>query len=330
MATRRKFVIALGAGALAPPALFAQQPTAKIPRIGVLFLVSLSSAAGVAGIELLRLRLRELGYVEGRTVAIEYRSAEGRGERLAELAANLVKLKVDLIITGGGNVSTLAARKATSTIPIVMSGSYDAVESGLVDSLGRPGGNVTGLTVPREMGSKQVELLRELVPSLSRIAILLRRNSVGAARLADSKAKAEAFLQLALDYVEVEEPEELTAAIAKMRASRPGAMIVGPDPLFFQKADQIIDFARTARIPTMYPVEDFVEAGGLVSYSVSLTESSRVIARHIDKILKGAKPGDIPVEQPMAFEFVLNLKTAKALGIKVPQTILLQATRVIE
>ena len=330
MATRRKVIIALGAGALAPPALLAQQTTAKIPRIGVLFLVSLSSAAGVAAVELLRLRLRELGYVEGRTVAIEYRSAEGRSERLAELAADLVKLKVDLIVTGGGNVSTLAARKVTATIPIVMSGSYDAVESGLVDSLGRPGGNVTGVTVPREMGSKQVELLRELVPSISRIAVLLRRNSIGAARLADSKAKAEAFLQLAIDYVEVEEPEELTAAIAKMRSARPGAMIVGPDPLFFQKADQIIEFVRAARIPAMYPYADFVDAGGLVSYSLNHMESSRVIARHIDKILKGAKPGDIPVEQPMAFEFVLNLKTAKALGIKVPQTILLQATRVIE
>jgi len=326
---RRKFLIAISALLAAPLAAEAQQ-AGKTPRIGLLFLVSLSSRAGAAGIEALRSSLKSLGYVEGSTIAIEYRSAEGRAERLPELAADLVKRRVDVIVTGGGNVSTLAARKATSTIPIVMSGSFAAVESGLVESLPRPGGNVTGLTVPRELATKQLELLRELVPSLSRVVILLRTNLATAARRAEAKAMAQEFLRLTIDYVEVQEPEELAGAFAAARALRPNAMVVGPDPLFFQQRDRILDFARSAQLPAMYPFGDFVDAGGLISYSLSPLEVARVVVRQVDRILKGAKPGDLPVEEPTQYELVINLKTAKALGLTIPQSILLRTDRVID
>ena len=326
---RRQFLMAAGALLAAPLAAEVQQ-AGKTPRIGFLFLESQSSSAHAATIEAFRASLRDLGYVEGRTITLEYRSAEGRAERLPELAADLVKRRVDVIVTGGGNVSTLAARKATSTVPIVMSSSFAAVESGLVASLARPGANVTGVSVPRELAAKQVELLRELLPSLSRVVVLLRRDPAVAARRAEAKAMAREFLKVTLDYLEVEEPEELTAALLTARASGPNAMIVGPDPLFFQQRDQILDFARTAGLAAMYPFGDFVDAGGLISYSLNSVEPFRVVARQVDMILKGAKPTDLPVEQPTMFEMVINLKTAKALGIKIPQSLLVRADRLIE
>ena len=322
--------VALALVLLAAPLAAEAQKAGKTPRIGLLFLTSPSSAAGAAAIEALRSCLQDLGYVEGRTITIEYRSAEGRAERLPELAAQLVDRKVDLIVTGGGNVSTHAARKATTTIPIVMAASVGAVESGLVDSLARPGGNVTGLTVPRELGAKQLELLRELVPSLSRVVILIRSNLATAAQRAQAKAAALEFLRVTIEYVEVQEPEDLARAFVTARASRSNAMIVGPDPLLFQQRDQILDFARTARLPAMYPFRDFVDAGGLISYSLSALEAYRGVARYVDKILKGAKPADLPVEQPMKFELVINMKTAKALGLTIHPTLLLRADHVIE
>jgi putative ABC transport system substrate-binding protein len=296
----------------------------------VLFVTSPSSASGAAAIETFRSSLRDLGYVEGRTIIIEYRSAEGRAERLPALAAELVERKVDVIVTGGGNVSTLAARKATTTIPIVMAGSVSAVESGLVASLARPGGNVTGLTVPRELGAKQLELLRELVPSLSRVVIFLRSNLASAEQRAQSKAAALEFLRVTLEYIDAQEPEDLVQAFATARAARPHAMIVGPDPLFFERRTQVLEFARTARLPAMYPFRDFVDAGGLMSYSLSFLEASRGAARYVDRILKGAKPADLPVEEPTKFELVINLKTARSLGLTVPPSLLLRADQVIE
>ena len=278
----------------------------------------------------MRSSLRELGYVEGRTIIIEYRSAEGRAERLPALAAELVERKVDVIVAGGGNVSTLAARNATTTIPIVMAGSLSAVESGLVASLARPGGNITGLTVPRELGAKQLELLRELVPSLSRLVVFLRRDPASAARRAQSKATVLEFLRVTLEYVDVEEPEDLAQAFVTARASRPHAMIVGPDPLFFERRNQLLDFARAARLPAMYPFRDFVDAGGLMSYSLSAVEASHSAARYVDRILKGAKPADLPVEEPTKFELVINLKTARSLGLTIPPSLLLRADQVID
>ena len=316
-------LLALGASRIA----FAQ-PARKMPRIGVLSLASVSSKS--AGSEAVRSSLRDLGYVEGRTIEIEFRSAEGRFELLPELAMQLVARNVDLILCDGGNASTLAARKATTTIPIVMSAGVNAVEVGLIASLARPGGNITGLTVPGDLGAKQLQLLRELVPSLSRVAILIRSDPAAAARRAQGKARALEFLQLTIDYVEVREPEDLAQALAAARASRPGALVVGPDTLFFQQRDQILEFARAARLPAMYPFRDFVDAGGLISYSLNSKEVYRTLARYIDKILKGAKPADLPVEEPREFELVINLKTAKALGLTVPQSILVRANEVIQ
>jgi putative ABC transport system substrate-binding protein len=313
----------------ASPGATAQQ-AARMPRIGLLILTSASSGAGAAGIQALRASLADLGYIEGRTIVIEYRSAEGRAERLSALATDLVARKVDLIVSGGGNVSALAARRATTTIPIVMSSSVDAVDVGLVDSLARPGGNVTGLTVPRELGAKQLELLRELVPSSSRIVIVSRSDPGRRAQRAQAKAMALEYLQMAVEYVEVQEPEDLPRAFVTAEASRPQAMIVAPDPLFFQERQRIIDFARSARLPVMYPFRDFVDAGGLVSYSISSVEVSRAAARYVDKILKGARPADLPVEQPTKFELVINLKTARALGLTIPPSLVLRADEVIE
>lgn len=315
---------------LATPLAAEAQQTGKTPRIGVLFLTSPSSVAGATGIEGLRSSLRDLGYVEGRTITIEYRSAEGRAERLPELAAQLVERKVDVIVTGGGNVSTLAARKATTTIPIVMTGSWSAVDSGLVDSLARPGGNVTGLTVPRELGLKQIELLREVVPSASRMVIFSRKSLDTAAQRAHGKALIQEFLRVTVDILDVEEPEDLPRAFGTARAFRPHAMIVGPDPLFFERRDQLLAFARTVRLPAIYPFRDFVDAGGLMSYSLSSLETVRRTARLVDKILKGAKPADLPVEEPTTYELVINLKTAKALGLAMPPSLLLRADHVIE
>lgn len=321
-------ILILTLGLLAAPLAAEAQQTGKTPRIGLLFVTSPSSSSTFT--EALRSSLRDLGYVEGRTITIEYRSAEGRAERLPALATELVERKVDVIVTGGGNVSTLAARKATTTIPIVMVGSVGAVEAGLVDSLARPGGNVTGLTVPRELGLKQLELLRDLIPSVSRVVILTRSTFDTAAQRAEAKAMALQFLRVTLEFVEVEEPEDLARAFVTARALRPNAMIVGPDPLFFNQRNQILEFARTARLPAIYPFRTFVDAGGLISYSLSSLEVSRVVARYVDKILKGAKPADLPVEQPTKFELVVNMKTAKALGLTVPPSVLLRADEVIE
>jgi putative ABC transport system substrate-binding protein len=320
------FALVLALLAAAPAA--EAQSSGKTPRIGLLFLSSTASAS--APLELLRAALRELGYVEGRSIVIEYRSAEGRAERLPALAADLVERKVDLIVTGGGNPATLAARKVTTTIPIVMGGTADAVEAGLVQSLARPGGNITGLSVPQELVSKQLELLRELVPSLSRVVVFLRRNPAAAARRAQAKALTLEFYRTTLEYVEVEKPEDLAPAFATARAARPHAMLLAPDPLFWSERDQILDFARAARLPAMYPFPDFLEAGGLVSYSVNALEVTRAIARYVDRILKGAKPADLPVEQPTTFELVINGKTARALGVAISPSLRLRADKVID
>lgn len=304
------------------------QQAGKTPRIGVLFVTSPS--VGSAFRQALGSSLRDLGYVEGRTITFESRSAEGRADRLPALAAELVRRKVDVIVTGGGNVSTLAARKATTTIPIVMVGSVGAVEAGLVESLARPGGNVTGVTVPRELGLKQLELLRAIIPSLSRVVVFSRSNFDTSAQRAEAKAMALQFLGVTLDFVEVQEPEDLARAFVVARASRPNAVIVGPDPLFFNHKGQILDFARETRLPAIYPYRSFVDDGGLVSYSLSAREVARVVARYVDRILKGAKPAELPVEQPNTFELVINMKTAKTLGLTIPPSVLLRVDQLIE
>ena len=329
---RRDAVLALPALAAAaiaalPASSFAQKP-AGIPRVGILILASLSSVTAI--IDAFRSGLRDLGYVEGRNISIEVLSADGNAERLPELAAQLVARKVDIIVTGGGNVSTIAARKATSTIPIVMTSSFSAVESGLVQSLGRPGGNITGLTIPQELGLKQIEVLREMIPTLSHIAILSRHDAARSEARAQSMAMAQQMLGIKLQMFEAHSPEDMARTLEAMRAAKPGALIVSPDPLMYQQREQILRFTRAARIADMYAAPDIVDAGGLVAYTVSLQENQRGVARFVDRLLKGAKPADLPVEQPTTFEMVINLKTAKSLGLKIPQAVLLRADRVVE
>lgn len=326
---RRRTILVCGGGWLTAPFAVRAQLVTRSPRIGFLALESLSSGMSAAAMERLRSAFRELGYIDGRTISIEVRSAEGRPERLAELAHQLVESRVDVILAGGGNLPALAARKATSTIPIVMISSINAVESGLVESLAQPGGNTTGVSVPLELGLKQVELLHELVPSPSHLVLLARGNPARAARRAQVKAMLLQTMQMTLEFVDVQEPEDLAGAFETVRAMRPNAMLVEPDLMFFQQRDQIIDFARTVRLPTMYPDRDFVVAGGLMSFSVSLHEMGRIVVRQIDKILKGARPADLPVEQPNKFELVINSKTAKALGLVIPPAVLLRADEVI-
>ena len=328
MSVRFMWAAVLALALLAAPPAADAQPAGKTWRIGLLNLSSPSTTA--PGLDALRAVLREAGYVEGRSFTIEERSAEGRAERLPELAAQLVARKVDVIVTGGGNVSALAARKATGTIPIVMSASAGAVEAGLVESLARPGGNVTGLSVPRELGAKQLELLRELNPQLSRVVILLRGDFTSEERRAQSRARALELLRLTIDYVDVREPEDLPRAFAAVRALRPGAMIVGPDALFLHEQDRIIGFARTTRLPAIYPFRVFVDAGGLMSYSISSAEAYRGAGRYLDRIFKGAKPADLPVEQPTRLELVINRKTAQSIGLTIPPALLLRADDVIE
>ena len=329
---RREAVLALPA--LVAAAIFAlprssvAQKSARIPRVGLLILASLPSVATI--IDGFRSSLRDLGYVEGRSISIEVLSAEGNAERLPELAAQLVARKVDIIVTGGGNVSTLAARKATTTIPIVMTGSFSAVESGLVQSLGRPGGNITGLTIPLDLALKQIQVLREMIPTASRFAILVRHDPDLAQAREQATAMAQQMLQITLQMFAARSPEDMPRTLEAIRAAKPDALIVSPDPLLYQQREQILRFTRAARIADMYAALDIVDDGGLVAYTVSMRENQRGVARFVDRLLKGAKPADLPVEQPTTFEMVINLKTAKSLGLKIAQSVLLRADRVID
>ncbi len=305
----------------------AQRP-GQTPRVGVLILASIQSVAAViAG---LRLSLRDLGYIEGSSVHFDILSAEGNAERLPQLAAQLVARKVDVIVTGGGNVSALAAHKATSTIPIVMTSSIGPVEAGLVQSLARPGGNVTGFTVQQELGFKQLQLLQEIVSPMSRVAVLLRHDPSQAASREQGKTLAQQYLGMILEFVEARSPEDMTRALEAVRAAKPHGMIVSPDPLLYQQREQILRFARAARIPDMYSYPDIVDDGGLIAYTGTMQEIYGGVARFVDRLLKGAKPADLPVEQLTKFDLLINLKTARSLSIKVPQSMLLRAERVIE
>ncbi len=329
---RRDTVLALPAlaasvsGWVAGPAL-AQKP-GQVPRVGILILASIPSVAAI--MDGLRSGLRELGYIEGSSVHFDIVSAEGNAERLPELAMQLIARKVDVIVTGGGNVSALAAHKSTSTIPIVMTSSIGPVEAGLVQSLARPGGNVTGFTVQPELGFKQLQLLQEMVPAASRIVILLRHDPSQSAGREQGKAFALQFLGVTLDFVEVRSPEDMARALEAVRAAKPHAMVVSPDPLLYQQREQILRFTRAARIPDMYSFPDIVDDGGLVAYTGTAPEIVRGIARFVDRLLKGAKPADLPVEQLTKFDLLINQKTARSLGLKIPQSVLLRAERVVE
>ena len=307
----------------APPAAAAQQP-AKIPRIGTLQL-----AGQEPQIEAFREGLRQLGYVEGQNVSVEYR-VTGEVARLPELAAELVRLKVDVIVAAG-TPAAQAAKQATTTIPIVMLGVGDPVGTGLVASLARPGGNVTGSsTLGPETGAKRLQLLKEVIPKLSRVAFLW--NPANPANILTFKEiqVAARTLALKLESVEVSSPDEFDRALTGMMAKRPNAFIMTADPMHRHHIRRIVDFLARRRLPAMYQMREHVEAGGLMSYGTSYPALSRRAATYVDKILKGRKPADLPVEQPTRFELVINMKTAKALGLTFPPSILIRADQVIQ
>jgi putative ABC transport system substrate-binding protein len=326
---RRKFMAAMAGGLLAAPlAARAQQP-GKVYRIGLLE-YSTPDAARQAWWIVFRQRMRELGYVEGQNITFEPRWAQDDDDRLSKLAAELVGLKMDVIVTAS-STSALAAKRATMTIPIVMATGSDPVALGLVASLRQPGGNVTGMTtINRELAAKRLELLRIVAPRASRIAIL-RDEANPASRLAvDGTEAAAKTVGFTIHSISVRSPAEIEAALATVARGRAGALSIVPSPMFFFHRKRLADLAMKHRLPTIVGVREYVEAGCLVSYGVHNTDLFRGAAVYVDKILKGAKPGDLPIEQPTKFELVINLKTAKALGLTIPQSLLSRADEVIQ
>jgi putative ABC transport system substrate-binding protein len=325
--TRRAFCSALLA--LPFPAR-AQQPK-KVPRIG--YLSSSDPARESTRAEAIRLALRERGYVAGQNIAIEYGYAEGNFGRLPDVAAALVRLKVDIIVAAGGSRVIQAAKNATKSIPIVMVGrGVDPVEAGLVESLARPGGNVTGITnLSRELGGKRLELLKEAVPKAARFAVLYEPASPGAVlEVKEDLPVAARALRLTSQPWEVRAADDFEKVFAALNKQRPDGLFVGGGGLMNANQKRIVGLALKSRLPSVYDSGEAVEAGGLMSYSADIADSYRQVAWYIDKILTGRKPADLPVQQPMRFEFIINLKTADQIGLKIPQWTLMKATKVIQ
>jgi putative ABC transport system substrate-binding protein len=325
---RRTFIGVIAGGLLAAPLVAEAQQAAKVPRIGFLGNSTAALEANLVGP--FREGLRDLGYVEGQNILIEYRWAEGQYERFPALIAELIALKVDVIVTAGTPAS-LAVKKATTSIPLVMVAVGDPIGVGLVASLARPGGNVTGLSsIAPELEGKRLELLREVVPKLSHIAVLWNPdNPFHAGSLKETRAAAQ-VLGIKVQPLGVRVSEDFPAAFASILRERPGALLVLADRLFLHNRARIVDFEAKHRLPGVYAYRELVEAGGLMSFGPSYPGMHRQAAHYVDKILKGSKPADLPVEQPTKFELRINLKAAKALGLTIPQSVLLRADQVIQ
>jgi len=324
---RRKLLIALGAGALgAPFASFAQQQV-KVRRIG--FLGAISASGYASQVEGFRSGLRDFGYVEGKNLVVEYRWAEGQYERLPELVAELIRSKVEVIVTHG-TPGTRAAKQATTTIPIVMATVADPVATGIVVSFARPGGNITGSTFSSpELNAKRLDLLKEVMPQITQAAIILNPNNpLIATHIKETGIVAKA-LKVGLQRFEVRGPDEFEATISSVAKARINAVVVSEDPVLIANVARIAVLATKQRLATAGNRE-FADAGGLIGYGVNFPAIFRRAAYFVDRILKGARPGDIPVEQATRFELIVNQKTARVLGIKIPQSILIRADRVIE
>ena len=304
----------------------AQQPK-KVPRIGYL---SNASAANSPRLEAFRQGLHELGYVEGKNIVIEYRYAEGKLNRLPALAAELVRLNVDIIVTGASS-PTGAAKEATATIPIVMTNDGDPVGAGFVTSLARPGGNVTGLAnFNPELSGKRVELLKEIIPQLIRVAVFGTSTTPGNEQALREVELAAGALKVKLLYLDIQGPKDIETVFRAASKGRADAILVLSGPLLNSHRTQIVGLAAKNRLPAIYPNSFWTEVGGLMTYSVSRTDMDRRAATYVDKILKGAKPADLPVEQPTKFEFIINLKAAKQIGLTIPPNVLARADRVIK
>ncbi len=328
MRLRKLLTVSLALGIFWAPGEVAAQQPAKVPRVGILWMNPLPASAHL--VEAFRQGLRELGYVEGQNIAIEFRSAEGKLERVPDLAAELVRLRVDVIITGTTPLIR-AAQQATRTIPIVMGISDDPVSQGFVASLARPGGNITGLsTLAPDLAGKRLQLLKEIVPKVSRVAVLWNADNPGVALSFRETAAAAQTLGVELRSLVVRGPDEFEGAFQAATQERAGALTLLGDPLMFRHRARNVDLAAKHRLPAMYGTREFVEAGGFMSYGPNLADLFRRAATYVDKILKGAKPADLPVQQPTRFELVINLKAAKVLGLTIPPSILIRADQVIQ
>jgi putative ABC transport system substrate-binding protein len=328
---RRAFLHTLAIALLAAPLAAEGQQAAKGARIG--YLVTTSLAASPHLHEAFRQGLRDLGYVEGRNLVIEYRFAEEKRERFPALAAELVALKVDVIVAPN-TAAALAAQQATKTIPIVFAVAADPVTSGLVTSLARPGGNVTGSSIlAPELVGKRLELLTQAVPGVSRVAVLWQPGGAGEGTEKDMLKGAEvaaSALGVRLQFVEARGPADVDRAFSEMTRARAGALTVLPSAMFGSQRRRLVDLAAKNRLPAVYTSREFVDAGGLMAFGPNQADLYRGAATYVDKILKGAKPGDLPVEQPTTFELVINLKAAKAVGLTIPQSVLARADHIVE
>jgi putative ABC transport system substrate-binding protein len=328
MTTRREWLMAF-AGALAAPGTAYAQPQTKVWRVGFLAQRHVDFVDADYYYGPFRQGMRELGYIEGKNLTIEWRSAEGKTERLAALAAELVNLKVDVIVAAS-TLPVRAVQQATTTIPIVMAGIADPLGSGFVKSLARPGGNITGLTnIGAEVAPKQLEMLMSMVPRLSRVAVLVTPDPTGGSTLKNIQSAAQRKGVTILP-VEARSAPEIEQAFSAMAQAKAGAVIVNRDPIFNPQVGQIAALAAKHKLPAVAGLREYVEAGGLMSYGSTVPGQFRHAATYVDKILKGAKPADLPVEQPTIFELVINGKTAKALGLTIPYALRISATQVIE
>jgi len=321
------FLCILGAISIAVCSTASAQQHRKIPHVGYLTISSLSS--NVARNEAFRRGMRELGYVEGKNIVIEWRSGDGKVEQQSELVAEVVRHKVDVIVTSGPTM-TRAAKQATATIPIVMAFDPDPVGNGFIAGLARPGGNITGLSaLSPELSGKQLELLKEIVPRLSRVAVLGTSAEPGNAQTLREIELAAGAFGVKLQYLEIADPRDIEPAFQAANKERAGAMLVLQTPVFNPKRKQIAELALQNRLPTIYPQSEWVDDGGLMSHGVSFPALYHRAATYVDKILKGAKPADLPVEQPTKFELVINLRAAKQIGLTIPPNVLARADRVI-
>ena len=324
---RRRFLLTSLAGALAAPPTAETQPAGKSHRISFL---ALTPGEDTTSMKALVERLHELSYSEGKNMIFEYRSAEGRPERLPQLAMELVRARPDVLIAGFGTLTAQAAKAATLTIPIVFTTVGDPVGAGVVASLARPGGNVTGLSGLTEIGGKRLELLQELIPGKQVVAVLLNPDTPFT-RLALSEIKTAAEAErIRLEVLEARTPDQLSGRFVAAIKAGAGGLLVLEDPLMYELRRQISDLAARFRLPAVYTYRDYAQAGGLMSYGTDRRQIYRRAAEYVDKILKGAKPADLPVEQPTRFELVINLRTAKALGLTIPPSLLARADQVIE
>ena len=325
---RRKFLTLCGGAVLAWPLAVRAQPMAKVWHVGML--ETTAATLNATNLDAFKQALRQLGYIEGQNLIVEYRSGDGHIERFPQLAAELVRLNVDIIITRG-TPAALAAKKATATIPIVMAAIGEPVETGMVASLARPGGNVTGLSAfVTELTAKRIEIMREVIPQLSRMALIDNMANRSVPAQWDETKRAAFALGIQPQLYDVRKAEDIERAFSSAIAQRVNALSVGNDSVVIANRIQVVQLAAKHRLPAIYATRDFVDAGGLLSYAAHYPDLYRRAAAYVDKIFKGAKPADLPVEQPTKFEIVVNLKAASALGLTVPSTLLARADEVIE